>query len=249
MPKIYTAGTAVSASDFNAVIKVAGLYGASAAGTDTYAITCSPVPGSLVAGDVFRFKADVGNTGAATLNVNGLGAIAIKKNVSEPLATGDILAGQFVEVSYDGTNFQIARSPVGTRVVTDITPVSNGSPSQNVYTLVTFPAELYDSNDEYASNVFTAKADGYYLVNVEASATQGASNTPSALVEVRVNSTAQLAVSETVASGTAFAEISFHRVIFLALGDTVSAYGKINWTGGQTSRDITGIHLDITRVA
>jgi hypothetical protein len=58
----------------------------------------------------FCFKADVANTGVATLNVNGGGAKTIKKaagGVTTDLADNDIRAGQTVEVMYDGTNFQI----------------------------------------------------------------------------------------------------------------------------------------------
>lgn len=82
-------------------------YAESTTGTDSYAIT---VPGltTLVAGQTFKFKADVANTGACTLNINGLGAKTIKKSVSSDLATNDILAGQGVVVTYDGTNMQLA---------------------------------------------------------------------------------------------------------------------------------------------
>lgn len=111
MTKEYTGGFLLPATELNEIVRSGGLYGASSAGTDTYAITVSPVPDNLTAGDVFRFKADVGNTGACTLNVNGLGAKAIKKNVSEDLITGDILAGQLITVEYDGTNFQLISIP------------------------------------------------------------------------------------------------------------------------------------------
>jgi len=83
------------------------IYGASSGGTDTYAVTLPSAPIGYYAGMTVRFKADVGNTGAATLNVNGLGAVAIKKNVSDDLATGDIRAGAIVVVVHDGTNFQM----------------------------------------------------------------------------------------------------------------------------------------------
>lgn len=84
-------------------------YGASAAGTDTYAITLSSAPSAYATGQVYTFKADVANTGAATLNVNSLGAKTIKKNVTEDLVTGDILVNQVVTVTYDGTNMQLQR--------------------------------------------------------------------------------------------------------------------------------------------
>ncbi len=88
------------------------LYAADAGSTDTYAITLAPAPAAYVTGMVIRFKANTVNTGGATLNVNGLGAKAIVKSFNIALSDGDIKAGQFVEVQYDGTNFQML-SPVG----------------------------------------------------------------------------------------------------------------------------------------
>jgi hypothetical protein len=80
-------------------------YAEANSGTDAYTIS---VPGlsAYVAGQTFKFKADVANTGACTLNVNGLGAKAIKKNVSEDLENNEILAGQIVLCIFDGTNMQ-----------------------------------------------------------------------------------------------------------------------------------------------
>lgn len=82
-------------------------YAASAAGTDTYAITLTPAPAAYTTGMIVSFKADVANTGAATLNVNALGAITIKKNNDQDLKNNDIEAGQIVTCVYDGTNFQM----------------------------------------------------------------------------------------------------------------------------------------------
>lgn len=83
------------------------VYAADSVGSDSYAVTLSPVPAAYVTGMVVRFKAGTANTGACTLNVNSLGATSIKKRVSADLDTGDILANQIVEVVYDGTNFQL----------------------------------------------------------------------------------------------------------------------------------------------
>lgn len=82
-------------------------YAVDSVGTDSYAITPSPAITAYAAGQVFTFKAGTANTGAATLNVNGLGAKTIKKNVSADVNTGDILANQIVLVEYDGTNMQL----------------------------------------------------------------------------------------------------------------------------------------------
>jgi hypothetical protein len=78
-------------------------YAASTTGNDTYVVTLSPVPTSLVNGMTIRFKPDTANTGAATLNVNGLGALAIVTGLSTALVTGDILANQVCEVVYNST--------------------------------------------------------------------------------------------------------------------------------------------------
>lgn len=83
------------------------VYAADAVGTDSYAITLSPAPAAYVTGQTFFFKAGTANTGAATLNVNGLGAKTIKKAYNSDLVTGDILANQIVQVTYDGTNMQM----------------------------------------------------------------------------------------------------------------------------------------------
>lgn len=86
-------------------------YAADGSGSDTYTITPDPAITDYVAGQIFQFKANTANTGAATLNVNAKGAKTIKKNYDQDLADNDIKAGQIVNVIYDGTNFQLL-SPV-----------------------------------------------------------------------------------------------------------------------------------------
>lgn len=81
----------------------AEVYAADSVGTDAYAVTLSPVPAAYVTGMVVNFKAGTVNTGAATLNVNTLGAITIKKNHDQDLTNGDIESGQIVTVIYDST--------------------------------------------------------------------------------------------------------------------------------------------------
>jgi hypothetical protein len=91
---------------------LAKIYAADAQASDTYVITLSPVPGSYTNGMMVHFKANTANTGACTINVNGLGAKSIKKNYNVDPATNDILANQIVSLIYDGTNFQML-SPSG----------------------------------------------------------------------------------------------------------------------------------------
>lgn len=106
------------------------VYAASAAGTDTYAVTLAPVPTAYVNGMVVNFKTDVANTGAATLNVNGLGAVSITKTNGTALATGDIGATHIATVVYNSTGptFQL-QSPVANSV-SGIVPLSLGGTSK-----------------------------------------------------------------------------------------------------------------------
>lgn len=96
-------------------------YAVDSAGTDSYAITLQSAFGAYYAGMEVSFKAGTANTGACTLNVNGLGAKTIKKDVSTDLATGDILANQIVTVKYDGTNFQMVSLSSGLATTTSAT--------------------------------------------------------------------------------------------------------------------------------
>lgn len=82
-------------------------YAADAQASDAYAILLDPAPSAYAAGQEFSFKANTANTGAASLNVNSLGAKTLKKFTDQDLATGDIEAGSIVKVVYDGTNFQV----------------------------------------------------------------------------------------------------------------------------------------------
>ncbi len=115
--------------------KNAEKYAADAGGTDAYAITLSPVPTSYATGMVVYFKANTANTGAATLNVNSLGAKTIVKGVNTTLADGDIAASQYCTVIYDGTNF-VLQSPTsnGTVYKNGITTknAADASTTQNI---------------------------------------------------------------------------------------------------------------------
>lgn len=85
-----------------------GVYPIEATGTNTYS-------GSLIGIDgynkrIFFVTFQNNNTGASTLNINSIGAVAIQKDVSgtwTALSSGDILAGKLYQLFHDGTRFQI----------------------------------------------------------------------------------------------------------------------------------------------
>lgn len=115
MPKVYSAGDQVTAADFNAVIKVAGLYAVDASGTDAYVFTPSPSIGSYADGDVFRGRIATANTGPATVNISGIGAKPLVKMYNIPLVTNDLRAGMAISFQYDSVNdsFQLLTPVAG----------------------------------------------------------------------------------------------------------------------------------------
>jgi hypothetical protein len=100
------------------------IYAASSAGSDTYAITLTPAPSAYVDGLVVNFKVDVANTGAATVNVNGLGAVTIKKHHDQDLETGDIEANQIVTVVYNSSTAKFQM--ISQTAVKPLATINNG---------------------------------------------------------------------------------------------------------------------------
>lgn len=77
-----------------------------ATGNDSYAVS---IPGisSLVEGMSVKIKFTSANTGACTLNINGLGAKEIRKSNGNALSSGNIKAGQICHLVYTGSVFQL----------------------------------------------------------------------------------------------------------------------------------------------
>ncbi len=83
------------------------LWGGTAGGTaDALTITLSPAITAYAAGQRFAFIAAAANTGAATIDVNGVGTKTIQL-AGSALAAGDITSGRLYEIVYDGTQFQV----------------------------------------------------------------------------------------------------------------------------------------------
>lgn len=107
--KITSLGDATAATDAMNARSVADnsvQYGGTTAGSsNTYTLTQSYIS-AIATGTRLLCLANHSNTGAATLNVNGGGAVSIvKRDGSTALDSGDIVSGDFFEVAYDGTSW------------------------------------------------------------------------------------------------------------------------------------------------
>lgn len=80
-------------------------YAAVTGTANTYAATINPAPVAYVEGLALAVKINVNNTGASTINVNGLGAKSIKKSNGNDITSGNLKAGSVYTLRYNGTNF------------------------------------------------------------------------------------------------------------------------------------------------
>lgn len=81
-----------------------------ASGTNAYNATYVPTITGYEDGLKVIVRFTNGNSGASTINLNGLGAKTIVKGTSTALVSGDIPAGTTLLLAYDGTNFVIVGS-------------------------------------------------------------------------------------------------------------------------------------------
>ena len=106
-PLVVSAQTA-----FNGNLLVTGTLNscAGASGSDAYTCNLDPAITAYVSRQCYTFRADVANTGPASINFNSVGTINIKKvlgSLTTDLVTGDIRLDQIVNICYDGTNMQM----------------------------------------------------------------------------------------------------------------------------------------------
>lgn len=78
---------------------------------DAYFVSFLPPITGYTDGLEVTFKAINSNTGPCTLEVDGYGAVPIVKEAIQALSVGDILAGEIVNLIYDGTYFQMIATP------------------------------------------------------------------------------------------------------------------------------------------
>lgn len=83
------------------------LYAVAGGAANALTATLTPAPAALVAGMAIRLKIASANTDAATVNVNGLGVVALTRRDGSDLQPGDLAAGAIIGAVYDGAVFRI----------------------------------------------------------------------------------------------------------------------------------------------
>ena len=132
-------------------------------GTDTVTLTTETVLTAYADGTVLGFIAGGTNTGATTLNVDGVGAKAVRKNADAALAAGDITAGQAVFVVYDAS----ANSAAGAWLIVGRIGINSGSivVSDLAGSAVVIESEGIASNDNDTTFPTSAAVKDYVCVH------------------------------------------------------------------------------------
>ncbi len=109
----WAAGNVPSSADFNRIeenVRIVGQYDRApgygeASGENAKSIILNPAPASYYDGMCFAFKNLTQNTGAVTININGLGAKPVKKPNGNDIAAENLKTGSIYTIRYNGTNF------------------------------------------------------------------------------------------------------------------------------------------------
>jgi len=103
-------------------------------GTDTLTGSVTPALTAYAAGNLFSFVVANTNTGAVTINIDGVGSKAITRTGSTALVAGDMVAGEVVLIEYDGTRFQLLNPNSYTNLVVSGTLTYGGVTLTNAVT-------------------------------------------------------------------------------------------------------------------
>jgi hypothetical protein len=180
--KITNLGAGTVASDAARLDQVQG--GAATfitvAGTDTLTGTTTPALAAYATGNQFSFVVANTNTGAVTLNVDGIGAKAITRTGTTALVAGDMVAGQAVEIIYDGTRFQLVNGNSFTNLKVSgtlgVTGVSTFTAQPIVSSLTASLPVFTDASKGLVSNTMTGTGD--VVMSISPSLTTPALGTP-----------------------------------------------------------------------
>ena len=241
-----TAGVAPSQSTANELSSPVQCQATTGSPT-TYACNLTPSPVSYAVGATYSFMADVANSGATTINFNSIGAVVIKKvqgGITTDLAANDLRSGQWVKLTYDGTNMQMASQLGNLNSLSQRSFAYTNSPQSipnTTNTAMQFTVNLYDTGIHSTSvnnTRFVAPVTGLYLC----AGTATFSGSPTGLREIfievdgSVTNTYSLQTVASTGSGST-TSVSVSAVLQLNASDYVEFYV---WQGSGSALSIQG---------
>lgn len=225
-------------------------YCSSTTGNDTYACNASPTVSSYTTGNVYLFKADVSNTGAATINFDSVGAISIKKGyggITLDLSNNDIRAGQIVMVTYDGTNMLLVNQErIGVYTVSGLP----ASPAAGDLAVVSDPNHAGDCTTGSGNSLISPVLCKYSGSVWESVSTNVSKVHAYAVASGTINSTSLVQYNSSGSRAVSQVSTSSNRVIGVAVNAAVATdimsiivygYASCTFDGNSTTGNLVGV--------
>ena len=158
-------GTAAQHPASLSQLQAGGPFYYAATGTNTITATPSPALTAYAEGQTVTLKIATTNTGAATLNLNSLGAKTVKTQDGGALIGGELVGiHKFV---YDGTDFVVS-DPYRSLHVFRAVLSFNQTVTTSTWTKMALATEETDTHGEFDTTLYryTPTVAGYYLLTV-----------------------------------------------------------------------------------
>ena len=212
----------------------ANCIAASGSGT-AYTCTTSPTF-TPAAGDHLQFRADVANTGSATLAVNGVAAATIKKwGGSGGLIANDLLAGHWISATFDGTYWQL-EGQLGNANATEIngTTISGLSGSGSTLALTTSPVFTTPTLGAASATSVTTTAASTFAGSANTFKNSAAAEND-VIVQAGTGAAQNAAVELSTYAGTAEWKLKMDTSNYYRLNDVVNSLDReVFYQNGQT---------------
>ena len=216
------------------------------AGTDTITGTVSPSLTAYTAGQIFSFVVGTTNTGAVTLNIDGLGAKAVTRTGAVALVAGGMVTGQVALVEYDGTRFQLLDPNAFTDLLISGALTYGGVTLTNAVTGT--GNMVLDTTPTIATPVLTNPTVTNYVESVVAIGTVTSSSTLSLTSGTVQTATLTASTACTFTMPTATAGKSFVLLLKQAAstGNGTATFTSVKWgTAGAPTITATAGKMDI----
>jgi len=253
--KVTNAGDASSGTDLATLGQTTGggkapaMFATTVGGT-VNAITLTPATAisAYAKGQGWYFLSAGTNTSTVTVNVSGVGAVALKKRGGNALEPGDLpAAGGLVHIVHDGTDFEWANEG-NAKECSFLAEVGVGQAITSTVT-VNFDTERHDTGSDYdGANTFTAPATGRYMFSIMLRTSSSApvdqdAFTLSLVTTARTFSHTYIVPRSSIAQSTGFsvvAEMTKGDTAYVQMGRTI---GTGTWTTNSGGYNFFSGHL------